>query len=309
LTGIDVKSDMRISRLFEMIHILLQKKTITSRQLSLHFDVSIRTIYRDIEILSSAGIPVYTNRGKGGGISILDNFILDKSLLSEQEQNNILTCLHGLKSVSFSETAPVLKKLSAFFNREAVNWIDVDFSYWGSSNSEREKFLLFKEAIINRNLLRFVYFGSSGEKTQRTVEPIRILFKNRNWYLCAFCRVKENFRIFKITRVKDLSLLNETFSGKVFKDQEMNFAYVGQNISELVLKIDAAMAYRVYDEFEEENIRKDADGNFIASVTFPEDEWLYGYVLSFGNYAEVLEPVHIRAVIKEKIEKMHKKYL
>lgn len=300
---------MQINRLFQMVYILLNKKTITAKELSKHFEVSVRTIYRDVDTLSAAGIPIYTNKGKGGGISLIDNFVLNKSMLSEQEQNEILMSLQGLNAMKFPDIEPVLNKLSIFFNKQGTNWIDVDFSHWGSDENEREKFNLIKTAIMGKNIITFDYFSSYGEKTQRTVEPIKLIFKGQSWYLYGFCRVKNDFRVFKITRIKNICLLNQTFKRDIPKDIWNIFKSHKDGIVTLVLKIDARMAYRIYDEFDQECIQKNADGSFTVTVAFPEDEWVYGYILSYGNYAEIIEPKHIREIVKRKLEEGLKKYL
>lgn len=301
---------MQINRLFEMVYILLGKKTITAKQLAERFEVSMRTIYRDINTLSSAGIPIYTNKGKGGGISLIDDFVLNKSILSEQEQNEILMSLQGLHAVQVPDIESVLAKLRGFFNKQGVNWIDVDFSPWGSTDSEREKFNLLKTAILNASIVSFDYFSTTGEKSERTVEPLKLVFKGRGWYLYSFCRVKDDFRIFKIIRIKSLSCLEETFIRNipniVWDKPEQSCS---DELITLILKIDARMAYRLYDEFDPEYIVKNTDGNFTVTAIFPESEWVYGYVLSYGNYAEVLEPKHIREIIRKKIEESLKKYL
>jgi predicted DNA-binding transcriptional regulator YafY len=127
---------MKLNRLFEIIYILLQKRSVSAKELSDHLGVSVRTIYRDIDVLSLAGIPVYTEQGKGGGISILPDFVLNKSLLSEQDQSEILTALQGLSNVKTAETDRVLEKLSAIFNKTAVHWLEVDFSDWSFSTGQ-----------------------------------------------------------------------------------------------------------------------------------------------------------------------------
>ena len=128
-----------MNRLFEIIYILLNKKSTTARELAEHFGVSQRTIYRDVDTLSLADIPVYTEKGKGGGISLLPDFVLNKSILSEQEQNEILSALQGLSSVKTTETDQVLKKLSTIFNKNTVNWLEVDFSDWSFAMSCRNR--------------------------------------------------------------------------------------------------------------------------------------------------------------------------
>lgn len=300
---------MQINRLFEIVYILLDKKAVTAKELSEHFEVSMRTIYRDVDTLSAAGIPIYTNKGKGGGISLIDEFVLNKAMLSKQEQNEILMSLQSLNAAKFPDIEPILNKLSALFKKQGVNWIDVDFSHWGSNDSEREKFNLLKRAILNGNVVTFDYFSSYGEKTGRTVEPVKLLFKGQSWYIYGFCRAKSDFRIFRITRIKNINLLKETFKRDIPSDVWGNTKVYNNITVKLVLKIEGRMNYRVYDEFDEASILKNADGSFIVTAAFPEDEWVYGYVLSFGNYAEVLEPQHIREIIKRKFEEGLKKYL
>ena len=300
---------MQINRLLEIVYILLDKKTITARELSVHFEVSKRTIYRDIEILSGAGIPVYTNKGKGGGIGLLDNYVLNKSMLSNKEQIDILSSLQGLNALNVPDIEPILKKLSAAFDKNNTSWIDVDFSHWGSSGIERQKFSLLRTSILNENVLDFEYVNARGEETNRTVEPMKLLFKEQSWYVYGYCRAKSDFRVFKITRMKNLSLINETFKRDVPKTVWDDFQSFNGSMIELVLKIEAKMAYRVYDEFDQASILKHEDSSFIVKAAFPENEWLYGYVLSFGEDVEVLEPKHFRETIKRKLEEALKKYL
>ena len=301
---------MQINRLFEIVYILLNKKTITAKELSEHFEVSVRTIYRDVETLSIAGIPIYTSKGKGGGISLIEDFVLNKSVLSEKEQNEILMSLQSLNATKFMNVEPVLKRLSTIFNRESTNWIDVDFSQWGSDDSEKEKFNIIKAAILSTKIVSFDYFSSYGEKTFRTVEPLKLVFKGQGWYIYGFCRLKGEFRIFKITRIREMNLLGETFIRDIPIDiwSEGEKSYKNKMIT-LILKIDKRMAYRIYDEFEQENVKKNPDGSFTVTVTFPEDDWIYGYVMSYGEHAEVIGPKYIREIIKRKFQDGLRKYL
>ena len=121
------------------MYILLDKKKVTARELSEHFEVSQRTIYRDIEILSQAGIPIYTAKGRGGGISLVSEYVLNKSLLSDTEQNEIISALQSLNALNGRTADPVLNKMAVLFNKNSSNWIDVDFSHWGSDDKEKEK--------------------------------------------------------------------------------------------------------------------------------------------------------------------------
>lgn len=298
-----------MNRLFEIVYILLAKKTITAKALAEHFEVSIRTIYRDVDTLAAAGMPIYASKGKGGGIRIIDDFVLNKSLVSEQEQKEILMSLQSMNAVKVFDVEPVLNKLSVFFKKQGINWIDVDFSRWGSDDSERKKFNLLKTGILNSVLVSFDYFSSYGEKTIRTVEPIKLVFKGQSWYLYGFCRAKNDFRIFKITRIKNLCCLEETFKREIVQDIWKNHEEYSHRMITLVLKIEAKMAYRLYDEFDDTCIEKNEDGSFTVTTDFPEDEWVYGYILSYGKYAEVLAPAHLRESIRKKFAEGLHKYL
>jgi predicted DNA-binding transcriptional regulator YafY len=299
---------MQINRLLEMVYILFEKKTITAKELAERFEVSQRTIYRDLEILSEAGIPIYTSKGKGGGIHLLDNYVIKKSMVSEKDQLEIISSLQGMKALNVPEVEPVLNKLAILFQRNEANWIDVDFSHWGSGADEKEKFKLLKNAILNKNRIRFDYYSSYGKKSERVIEPLQLIFKGQAWYVYGFCMVRNDSRMFRVTRMKNIDPTNEIFERKreekhkIFSDAKV------QGIT-LVLKIEACMAYRVYDEFEQSEIMKNKDESYTVTKNMPENEWLYGYILSFGDYGEVLEPLYMRDIIREKLEKNIIKYL
>ena len=297
---------MQVNRLFEIIYILLEKENVTAKELAEHFGVSIRTIYRDIDVLSRSNIPIYTNQGKGGGINLLDNFVLDKSLISEDEQNQILFALQSLEKLNVNNEKMLLDKMSILFNKATRNWIEIDFSSWGTNSTQNERFNKLKEAILNKKVVEFTYFNSYGEENIRQVEPLQIWFKDKSWYIKAFCRLKQDYRIFKIARIRDIKILDEHFERDlpVEKEEKTKFKVIS-----LKLEISKGMAYRVYDEFEKENINKNENGDFIVEVEYPENEWVYGYILSFGEYVKVLSPEYAKDIIKKRLEKTIKNYL
>ena len=293
------------NRLFEIIYILMQKRKITAKELADRFEVSTRTIYRDIETLSRANIPIYASKGKDGGIGLLDEYVLNKTILSEEEQNQILFALQGMEEAKGQDEKDILNKLSALFNKKVNDWIKIDFSNW--SDAKEERFEIIKSAILNKRLIQFTYYNSNGEESKRIVEPLQIWFKDKSWYLISYCKLKQDYRIFKIARIKEIKMLQEHFERelpKEEKDENYNL-----KIIELELEINKAMTYRVYDEFESEEITKKEDGNYIVKVEYPENEWVYGYILSFGEYAKVLSPSYAKNIIKDKLEKILKNYL
>ena len=296
---------MQINRLFEMLQMMLNKKNITAKELAEYFEVSVRTIYRDVETLASAGIPVYSLRGKNGGIRLLEGYTLNKSLISQNEQNEIMYALQSLKAVNYPESEETLKKLSLIFNKSSDNWIEVDFSRYGSDDNVL--FENIKQAILKKLIIRFTYFNSRGEKSYRAADPLKILFKEKAWYLFAYCHNKKDIRQFKINRIKELILTEEHFD-KSMEDFEINDEKEAVKRVKVIVEIDKSQAYRVYDEFSEENINKMKDGNFEVIMENPESEWVYGYLLSFGEYLKVKEPERIKKNLFEKIEKMRENY-
>jgi len=300
---------MQINRLFEMVYILLDKKSVTARELTEHFGVSRRTICRDIDTLSAAGIPIYTERGKGGGIRLLPSFVLNKSILSEQEQNEILSALHGLSNVKTNDSNQILQKLSTIFNKTATNWIEVDYAGWTHDN---DFFNDFKAAILEQHIIEFDYYNRHGDKTFRRVEPMQIWFKSKSWYLKGFCLTKQGMRLYKLSRIKNLAVMDEHFEKReslAVSGNPILDIYEGGNNINLKLRIDPEKAYRVFDDLYESMVEKQPDGSFIATMTWPEDSWLYDFILSFGSYIEVLEPEHLRNIIKSEAQKISEKYL
>lgn len=300
---------MQINRLFEIVYILLNKKTITAKELAEHFEVSIRTIYRDIDKLTSANIPIYTSQGKGGGITLLDDYILNKSVLSENDQNEILFALQSLTATQYPEADNIRSKLSSLFNKNKINWIEVDFSSWGNGKNRKEQFNILKSSIISHRVITFEYFNSLGEKSIRRVEPIKLLFKSKSWYLQGFCLFKKADRTFKITRMSNVQITEDSFIKRppteLSKDtQEQEFV----KSVDIRLKIAPAGAYRVLDDFNENEVIKNEDGYFIVSTSLPGGEWLLNYILSFGPVAEVLEPKSMREFIQKNLEEMIEQY-
>ncbi|MCL2364911.1 MAG: YafY family transcriptional regulator [Defluviitaleaceae bacterium] len=297
---------MQVNRLFEIIYILLDKKSVTAKELAERFEVSTRTIYRDVDTLSSAGIPIYTEKGKGGGISLLPDFVLNKSLLSEREQNEILTALHSLSHVMTDETKGVLNRLSTLFNRTATSWLEVDFSEWSYND---DFFNDLKTGILERRIVAFEYFNTQGERSLRRAEPMQLWFKSRAWYIKAYCLDKNGMRLFKLSRIKNLTLTQDTFTERIILEEPPPPPCEHEN-KDVTFRfhVQPELAYRVFDGYDDEHIARQPDGSLIVTTTWYEDDWLYSYILSHGEYAEVLEPQHLRDTLKAKMQRMMDKY-
>ncbi|WP_312045691.1 helix-turn-helix transcriptional regulator [Anaerotignum sp.] len=296
---------MQINRLFEMICLLLNKENITARELATHFEVSPRTIYRDVELLSSAGIPIYMTKGKGGGISLLPGFVLNKTVLTDGEKSDILAALHAVEAVNLEQTNTAVQKLSSLFGNTNADWVEVDFSGWANADEEAQLFSLLKTAILGKMKVTF-HYHSSDSSSQRTVEPMKLCFKGQGWYLYAFCTVRQDYRFFKLRRMKEPKLMEDHFERaapkKIFDDNIFKDDFVT-----ITLKLSKKMTYRVYDEFSQ--CKTLPNGDFIVQHTMPRGDWIYQYLATFGEYCEILEPKDIRLQVKEKLQKTLAQYL
>lgn len=297
---------MRESRLFRIVYYLLQNGKATAPELAQKFEVSIRTIYRDIDSISSAGIPIYTTQGKGGGISILNDYTLDKSLFSEQEQEQMLTALQGMVATTEENSNELLTKLSGLFQINSTNWIEVDFSDWAHRTPQQDTFNIIKEAIFQKRVISFCYFSGKGNKEKRNVRPIRLVFKSKSWYLYSFCLLRNDYRFFKLTRIKELEMLSETFT-QDFTPTKIEKQIQVENTVAVKLKFDRQAAFRVYDEFTD-SITEDSQRNLYVQIDLPDNEVLYSYVMSFSDSVEVIEPQSIREQMKKRLQKMQEKY-
>lgn len=294
---------MQINRLFEIVYILLEKRKVTAQELAKHFEVSPRTIYRDIEILSGAGIPIYMSKGKGGGVSLLSEFVLNKAVITEREREEILSALKAVDAVRLGEEDSALRKLGSLFGESQSDWIEVDFGFWADGKREERLFQDIKEAIIGKKVIRFSYASVKGQETEREVEPLKLCFKGESWYLYGYCRKREDCRFFKLKRIRKLQLTEETFMRscgvQVLKRQQENYR---QETIKLKLKIAREAAYRVYDEFE--NYEQMEDGSFLVEIRFPKGAWMFYYLISFGRHLEVLEPEEVRKQLKDELNKI-----
>ena len=298
---------MKDNRLFRILYYILEKEKVTANELADKFEVSVRTIYRDIDSISSVGVPIFTTQGKGGGIKIDNEYILNKSLFDANEKEQIIAALQGLEKTNKVYKSELITKLSALFKIKNSNWIEIDFTSWGSNNTYQDLFNTLKIAIINKNIISFSYNSSKAEKINRKVKPIRLLFKEQDWYLYAFCLLRNDFRYFKLSRMKDLEVLainyEDNFENAVLK-KELKY----ENIVNIKLKFDKSVAFRVYDEFNEA-IEEDEKGNLYVEIKIPNNYKLYNYIFSFGSNVEILEPKEIRNQFKNMINEIAKKYI
>ncbi|MCI8465300.1 MAG: YafY family transcriptional regulator [Lachnospiraceae bacterium] len=297
---------MQIDRLIQIVFLLLSHENITARQLAKELCVSTRTIYRDINILSIAGIPILSQKGYGGGLSLLQGFSLDKSYFTQTEQTNIVQALQILKSSNYPDADKALNKVAGLFSHKLQSqWLEIDFSYWGSPEKERNNITALERAIINKYVITFTYFNTELTVTDQMVEPLKLVFKSHAWYLVAYSQRRQEIRTYKMSRIRDLQITNLLFERELPEDFSITPAYKEEYHTPLfILHFSQKIAYKVYDEFQEKYIKKLEDGTLEVTFRYQLNDWTFLYLLSFGEYVQVIEPVEARNILKEKAQKI-----
>jgi len=300
---------MKLDRLLSITLILLNRPMVTARELSEKYGVSIRTIYRDIETISAAGIPVVAWQGKKGGFCLMNNYKIDRQLLSLNDIFSILLALRGLSTIFsdcvIDETIEKIESLVPSDRKKDAdlffNHMIVDLSPWENKNSHNHKLTTIRTAISECRLLSFNYKNLQNETIRRSIEPMSLILKSSNWYLYGFCQIKNDYRIFRLSRMYNLQILEHKFVRKDKKFNESDFFAKDQRKPiHMKLRFPSHARGKVEEFFSDFPISTEKDGSLIVDVSFPEDEWLYSTLLSYGPDCEVLSPAHLRNIIKEK---------
>lgn len=299
---------MQINRIFEITYMLLNHEQVTAKNLSEKFNVSVRTIYRDIDRMSQAGIPVYTERGKGGGISLLSDFVLSKVLLDADERKSILQALQTTHAVKVDPAnEETLAKLSALFGIQDDPWLSIDFSTWyGPSGHDFEH---LKTAILTRKVVTFDYYNAKGELSFRTVEPVQLVFKSMSWYLKAYCLGKEESRMFKLSRMTRLDITAQHFAQRPPEvSADNSLPPQAPDMIHLKMLVSSKLGYRIYDDFPMDTIEKYSDTTLLVEGEFPKTDWLYSYILSLGQAVKIIAPLDLKQELITIIKKMEANY-
>ena len=298
---------MSADRLFQMVYLLLERGRLTAGQLAEKLEVSVRTVYRDVDALSAAGVPICTTQGQGGGVSLMDGFVLDRAAFTEEEQCQLLSALRALPAVG---DGAALTKLSALFRQGGQEgWLQVHLSRWGDCHGDDALFNALRQAILGRRAIAFRYASSQGLTLPRRALPARLVYKGQGWYLQALDLDREDYRTFRLTRILDLTVTDRQFHRQLSPpDIDFDGEIPPLFRLECVLRFSPALAWRVYDEFDRDCVTTLADGRLEVRAVFPEDQWLYGYLLSFGAGVEIVAPDDLRrrmALLGREIYQVH----
>lgn len=301
---------MKVDRLVSIIMILLEKERIGAQELADMFEVSPRTIYRDIDAINMAGIPVRGAAGVGGGFEIMQKYKLDKNVFSTADLSAILMGLSSLSNmIRGNELVNALAKVKSFIPADRAkdievkaNQICIDLSPWMGNRNIQPYLEIIKTALQESRLLTFEYIAHHGNKTARTAEPYQLVLKSNHWYLQGYCHKRNAFRLFKLSRMSDLQIQEEVFAPRDYEKPQLEFDDILKTMqTKIKIRIHKSVMDRVLDYCAYEDISPDGEAHFIVDFPFIENEYYYDILLSFGNQCECLEP-HIRKEMKRKAQ-------
>ena len=301
---------MKVDRLVSIIMILLKKERTGAQELADMFEVSPRTIYRDIDAINMAGIPIRSTSGVGGGFEIMPQYKVDKKVFSTADLSALLMGLSSISDmVRGDELIHALAKVKSFIPADKaedielkVNQICIDLSPWMGNNNIQPYLEIIKTALQESRLLTFEYIAHHGNETSRTVEPCQLVLKSSHWYLYGYCHIKNDYRLFRLSRMSKLQMQEETFTPRGYQKPQLEFDDILKTMqTKIKIRIHKSVMDRVLDYCTYEDFKPDSNEYYIVNFPFIENEYHYDILLSFGDKCECLEPLHIRAKIKQRI--------
>ncbi len=308
---------MKLERLLSIVIMLLNRKRVRAQELADHFEVSCRTIYRDIETINKAGIPIVTYQGNSGGLGIVDSYKLDRQVLTLQDMVTMLSVLQGVNSTfKDKQISSAIEKIHALVPANKQEYVDnhaeqimIDVMPWGSSPAHKEKLLSLQRAIAENLLCTISYQDSNGTATSRNIEPMTLIFKATAWYLFSYCSKRHDFRLFKVNRINRLEVTSQVFSRRNTEYQQYDsMMNESGTVISLVVRFSRKIRHIVEEYFEQSQIIIHENGDMQASFELPDNDWVLSYLLSLGDDAEVIKPQHLRLLLQKKARNIVRLY-
>jgi len=301
---------MKIDRLISIIMILLDKKRIAAQDLARMFEVSPRTIYRDIDTINLAGIPIRSTSGVGGGFEIMESYKIDRKVFSTSDLSAILMGLSSLSGmIRGDELISALAKVKSFIPAERTkeiellaNQIHIDLSPWMGNRNIQSHLETIKKALQERKMLSFEYADRHGNKTARRAEPYQLVLKGSHWYWQGFCHKRSDFRLFKLTRMSNLLMEEESFVPREFPKPQLDFTEALETMqSRIQLRVHKSLVERILEYCTDDQFLQDGEEHFLVDFPFIENDYYYNILLGFGDRCECLEPLSVREEMKRRI--------
>ena len=308
---------MKIDRLVSIIMVLLDKNRIGAQALAQMFEVSQRTIYRDVETINMAGIPIRSTPGVGGGFEIMEEYKLEKKVFSSSDLSAILMGLSSLSSmVRGEEVVQALAKVKSFIPADKAkeislkaNQIYIDLSPWLGNRNVQPYLELVKTALERNKLLAFDYVDRHGTRTTRTAEPYQLVLKNSHWYWQGYCHTRKDFRLFRLSRTLNLHMLEQTFIPKECPKPQFEYPdFLAPSYTTITIRIHTSVMDKVLEYCTYDHSQPDGPEHYTVAFPFIENDYYYQILFSFGTECECLEPLDIRTEMKRRIEALASLY-
>lgn len=308
---------MKIDRLIAIIMVLLDREKISAASLADMFEVSQRTIYRDLDTINQAGIPILSTSGPNGGVEILKSYKIEKRLFSTSDITALLMGLGNIQcNIPNSKVVETLAKVKGMVPPENqreldfhTNQIRIDVNPWLYTDVLSDLIELIRIALEKHQLLRFDYRDIRNQNSSREIEPYRLLLKGEEWYIQGYCLSREDFRTFKLIRMQNVCILEETFEIRDFPYERMNTSHFHDAIlSPAKLRIHKDILDSVISRFGKECLSPDGPEYYIADVIMPADDLACTYLLGFGDQCICLAPESLRKKMRELSEHIYRFY-
>lgn len=311
---------MRLERILAILMLVVNRRRISAAELADKMEVSVRTVYRDIETLCQAGFPIVAYQGAGGGFAVMEGYRLDRNALTFEEIASVISALKGMtKTLDDARLGTTLEKYTSLLTDKeketARFWQErlvIDMNPWGADGAMKRKVALIREALQKEVTLRFSYTSNNRITTDREVEPMTLLLKGAAWYLHAYCPLRGDFRMFRLSRMSQVMVTDSPFERREHasleeKDLEQMWNSGSRTVT-MVLRFAPEARARAEEFFGMEELQTGEDGFLTVAQTYPEDEWVYGFLLSFGDLVEILEPERLRVLIRDRAERICRMY-
>ncbi|MBB3110609.1 putative DNA-binding transcriptional regulator YafY [Paenibacillus phyllosphaerae] len=313
---------MKLDRLLAITMLLLNRRRVSAKELSERFEVSLRTVYRDLETINQAGIPVVSYAGASGGYEIMDQYRLDRQFLTMEELQSIIIALRGIRSsLEEQDVAVLLDKVGALVARSEHSDVNrmseqliIDINPWHGGQADKELLGIVREAIRTNRVVQFAYTSRHGEDSLRECEPMGVVLKGYAWYLYGYCLLRGDYRTFRLSRIERLQVLERSFERRAGVPQPLSYCQIGEAMQSehplvtLVLRFQPRVKARVMDYFEPGQIQAEPEGTLLVTTTQPDEPWLYSMLLGYATDVTVVEPKEVAHALAAKAREIVRMY-
>lgn len=304
---------MRMDRLLNLVIYLLNRDTVSARALAEKFEVSTRTIQRDMETLSVAGIPIGSTQGTNGGYFIVNSFKMNRQMLHPEDYSFILTALKGLSSGYDNSRldATFEKMLSLSPSKEMPDMhIHLDFEVLREGERTSEDLACIEAAIVKKHVIEFDYTDARNTISRRMIEPLLVTYKWYAWYLFGFCHHRQDYRLFRLSRIRGIHSTGCPFSHYHSNVEEMLEKQQDQRgYIHIKLLCHSKIRVAIEESFPNARFENEDGQKFSMDFLVPEGEkgWFHT-LLGYADQVDIVEPKSLQQRIVSHAKAILEKY-